>query len=167
MPFMMLSTHSHVQVLLTLQVMSHIIEGVGINDFQRSQMQANITTFEDILGGCERLLCTPIPVSYTRHTSRFLLIWLTILPLGLYSKLGWATVPAVSFIALLLLGAFVFFSCAAFRPHKRAAVHLIRTAKHTVGQDIGQKQCWGLASRPHFHSRRSPYVMRFHTLFDP
>ena len=93
------------QVLLCLQVMSHIIEGVGINDFQRLQMQQNITTFEDILGGCERLLRTPIPVSYTRHTSRFLLIWLTILPLALYAKLAWATVPAVGFISLLLLGA--------------------------------------------------------------
>jgi ion channel-forming bestrophin family protein len=95
------------QVLLCLQVMSHIIEGAGINDFQRLQMQQNVTTFEDILGGCERLLRTPIPVSYTRHTSRFLLIWLTILPLALYAKLVWATVPAVGFIALLLLGVFL------------------------------------------------------------
>jgi ion channel-forming bestrophin family protein len=87
-----------------MQVMSHIIEGVGCNDFQRLQMQQNITTFEDILGGCERLLRTPIPVSYTRHTSRFLLIWLSILPLALYAKLAWASVPAVGFIALLLLG---------------------------------------------------------------
>lgn len=69
-------------------------------------MQENITTFEDILGGCERLLRTPIPVSYTRHTSRFLLLWLTILPYALWAKLAWATVPAVGLIALLLLGAF-------------------------------------------------------------
>jgi hypothetical protein len=84
--------------------MTHIIENSGVNDIQRLQMQENITTFEDILGGCERLLRTPIPVSYTRHTSRFLLIWLTILPYALWAKLAWATVPAVAFIALLLLG---------------------------------------------------------------
>lgn len=94
-----------VQVLLCLQVLSHIIEGAGITEFQKLQMQENITTFEDILGGCERLLRTPIPVSYTRHTSRFLIIWLTILPYALWAKLGWATVPAVAMIALLLLGA--------------------------------------------------------------
>jgi hypothetical protein len=92
------------QVLLTLQVLSHIIEGSGITEFQKLQMQENITTFEDILGGCERLLRTPIPVSYTRHTSRFLIIWLTILPYALWSKLGWATVPASAMISLLLLG---------------------------------------------------------------
>lgn len=96
------------QVLLCLQVMSHIIERSGISDMQRLQMQENITTFEDILGGCERLLRTPIPVSYTRHTSRFLLLWLTILPYALWAKLAWATVPAVGLIALLLLGAFRF-----------------------------------------------------------
>ena len=96
-----------VQVLLTLQCMSHIIEKAGCNDFQALQMQQNITTFEDILGGCERLLRTPIPVSYTRHTSRFLLLWLTLLPFSLYGKLEWATIPAVGFIALLLLGALV------------------------------------------------------------
>ena len=93
------------QVLLTFQVLTHIIEEAGVTDIQALQMQQNITTFEDILGGCERLLRTPIPVSYTRHTSRFLLIWLTCLPLALYGKLGWTSVPAVGFIALLLLGA--------------------------------------------------------------
>ena len=96
--------NSALQVLLCLQVMSHIIERSGISDMQRLQMQENITTFEDILGGSERLLRTPIPVSYTRHTSRFLLLWLTILPYALWAKLAWATVPAVGLIALLLLG---------------------------------------------------------------
>lgn len=99
----LLLTAEH-KVLLCLQVMSHIIERSGISDMQRLQMQENITTFEDILGGCERLLRTPIPVSYTRHTSRFLLLWLTILPYALWAKLAWAAVPAVGLIALLLLG---------------------------------------------------------------
>jgi predicted membrane chloride channel (bestrophin family) len=29
-------------------------------------MDANITAFEDVLGTCERILRTPIPLSYTR-----------------------------------------------------------------------------------------------------
>jgi predicted membrane chloride channel (bestrophin family) len=95
---------SVLQVLLCLQVISHIIENSGISEFQKLQMQENITTFEDILGGCERLLRTPIPVSYTRHTSRFLIIWLTVLPYALWAKLAWATIPAVGLISLLLLG---------------------------------------------------------------
>lgn len=92
------------KVLLCLQMMSHIIENAGVTGFQMQQMQANITTFEDILGGCERLLSTPIPVSYTRHTGRFLLIWLTVLPYPLWPLLKWGTIPAIAFIGLLLLG---------------------------------------------------------------
>ena len=34
------------------------------------------------MGACERILRTPIPLSYTRHTSRFLTIWLALLPLA-------------------------------------------------------------------------------------
>ncbi len=30
---------------------------------------------QDALGTCERILRTPIPLGYTRHTSRFLMIW--------------------------------------------------------------------------------------------
>ena len=91
--------------LLCFQVLTHIIESSGCSGFQALQMQENIKTFEDILGGCERLLRTPLPVSYTRHTSRFLILWLSLVPFALVGKLSWATVPVVGFIALLLLGA--------------------------------------------------------------
>jgi predicted membrane chloride channel (bestrophin family) len=32
------------------------------------------TFFHDVLGKCERILKTPIPLSYTRITSRFTLV---------------------------------------------------------------------------------------------
>lgn len=38
-------------------------------------MDENLTVFADVTGGCERILRTPIPLSYTRHTSRFMMIW--------------------------------------------------------------------------------------------
>ena len=85
-------------------MMTHIIEDSGVSGFHMQQMQANLTTFEDILGGCERLLSTPIPVSYTRHTGRFLLVWLSVLPYALWRPLQWGTIPAIAFIGLLLLG---------------------------------------------------------------
>jgi hypothetical protein len=34
---------------------------------------------------CERILRAPTPLVYTRHTSRFLLAWCLLLPLGLYT----------------------------------------------------------------------------------
>ena len=39
-----------------------------------------------------------------RHTSRFLVIWLTLLPFTLWQSCGWALVPMSLIIAFLLLG---------------------------------------------------------------
>ena len=41
----------YVQVLICLQSMSEIIEEADVMDMQRLQMQRQLTTFEDILGG--------------------------------------------------------------------------------------------------------------------
>ena len=39
-----------------------------------------------------------------RHTSRFMMIWLTLLPFALYASCGWATIPMAGIIGFLLLG---------------------------------------------------------------
>ena len=44
------------------------------------RLDENLTFFNDSCGTCERILRTPIPLSYTRHTSRFMMIWLTLMP---------------------------------------------------------------------------------------
>ena len=48
------------------------------------------------LGICERILKQPVPLSYSRHTSRFLSLYLLALPFNLVSTLGWITVPIIS-----------------------------------------------------------------------
>jgi len=47
---------------------------------------------------CERLVQTPIPQSYVRHTSRFLSLWLLTLPFALCYLVGWWT-PLVVWMA--------------------------------------------------------------------
>ena len=47
-------------------------------------MDENLTVFADVTGGCERILRTPIPLSTTRHTARFLTIYLMLLPFALW-----------------------------------------------------------------------------------
>ena len=42
----------------------------------------------------QRLFETPIPMSYTRHTSRSLMLWLLSLPFALWSIMGTSMVPA-------------------------------------------------------------------------
>lgn len=49
-----------------IHVLSQIIHDVDMNPVFQVQMSQNLTAFQDILGGCERLLRAPIPLSYTR-----------------------------------------------------------------------------------------------------
>ncbi|PSC74666.1 UPF0187 chloroplastic [Micractinium conductrix] len=87
-----------------LAVLSELVAAAPVRDSQRARLDENLTTLEDMVGGCERLLRTPIPLSYTRHTSRFMVIWLSCLPLCLWNSCGWGTVPLTVVISFLLLG---------------------------------------------------------------
>lgn len=88
--------------------------GVAINDLpmhfmRRNQIDADVSLFEDISGGCERIFGSPIPLVYSRHTARFLAIYLVFLPLGLWEpyKNSWnhvAMIPSVAIISLFLMG---------------------------------------------------------------
>ena len=55
---------------------------------------------------CERIFTTPIPLIYTRHTARFLLLWLLTVPMSLYNDFTigkkWI-VPIVSFLSSIFL----------------------------------------------------------------
>ena len=68
------------------------------------ECEQRLTELGRSLGGCERLLSTPIPLSYTRHTSRTLALWLLFLPLALWSSMGPCVVPAMFVTTYLLLG---------------------------------------------------------------
>ncbi|CAI5952079.1 unnamed protein product, partial [Closterium sp. NIES-64] len=58
--------------------------------------EANFATFADDIGGSERLFKTPIPLSYTRLTSRFLVLYHMFLPFALWDPLGWLTIPVTA-----------------------------------------------------------------------
>ena len=87
-----------------IHAISQIIQGVPMDPYLQYTMSQNLTFFHDVLGGCERLLRAPVPVSYTRHTQRFLFAWLSLLPLSLYSACGWGTVPVCAGVAAVLCG---------------------------------------------------------------
>ncbi|OAP08851.1 hypothetical protein AXX17_AT2G43480 [Arabidopsis thaliana] len=46
------------------------------------------------IGVCEQLMGIPIPLSYTRLTSRFLVLWHLTLPVILWDDCHWNVVPA-------------------------------------------------------------------------
>lgn len=55
---------------------------------------ANISQFNESVSVCERLIRTPIPLAYTRLTSRILVLWHLGLPVVLWDDCHWVIVPA-------------------------------------------------------------------------
>ncbi|CAL5220646.1 g2691 [Coccomyxa viridis] len=87
-----------------LRIMTEVVWQADLMEGQCMRLDETLSFFEEQIGTCERLLKTPIPLSYTRHTSRFLVLWLAFLPFSLWPACGWTSVPASGIISFLLLG---------------------------------------------------------------
>ncbi len=74
-----------------------------INVFQLNSLHAMLDEMVDILGGCERILKTPVPLVYTMVLKTLFGVYFLLLPLQLVSGLGWWTGPVAGFVSLLLL----------------------------------------------------------------
>ncbi|CAL5219186.1 g972 [Coccomyxa viridis] len=86
------------------QVLTEAVKALRVSDYQRVMIDSEITNFHLNLAACERLFSQPIPVAYTRHTSRFLLTWTSFLPFALYSRFQWLTPFVSAIITFLLFG---------------------------------------------------------------
>lgn len=49
--------------LACLQALSEVVRSAGLDPMTTSRLDINLETFEDIMGACERILKTPIPLS--------------------------------------------------------------------------------------------------------
>ena len=67
-------------------------------------MQELLNKMINDLGGCERILKTPIPLAYAIHLKQLLLLYCLLLPFQLVSTLGLWTGAIVSLISFTLLG---------------------------------------------------------------
>lgn len=62
---------AHHRPSFALSVLTEIGAAAPLRESHRIRLDENLTYFEDAVGTCERILRTPIPLSYTRHTSRY------------------------------------------------------------------------------------------------
>uniref|UniRef100_A0A7S0ZJI5 Uncharacterized protein n=1 Tax=Timspurckia oligopyrenoides TaxID=708627 RepID=A0A7S0ZJI5_9RHOD len=69
---------------------------------ERDTLERAVADLIDIMGACERIVKTPVPLSYSRHTSRFLSIWCLTLPILLVEKEGWIVLPGMAFLSWAL-----------------------------------------------------------------
>jgi putative membrane protein len=64
----------------------------GLSDMSFLELERQRATLIDCLGGCERILKTPMPLAYGIKVRRFILIFLLLLPFSLLDKAGFYTV---------------------------------------------------------------------------
>ncbi|HEY9673920.1 MAG TPA: bestrophin family ion channel [Waterburya sp.] len=75
-----------------------------LTSHQLMSLQKLLDRMVDSLGGCERIIKTPMPLAYAIHLKQLLLIYCLSLPFLLVSAFQWFTGPAVALISFALLG---------------------------------------------------------------
>lgn len=75
-----------------------------LNIYQLNSMHKLLNEMVDALGGCERILKTPIPIAYAIHLKQLLLLYCLSLPFQLVGSSGWWTGPIVALISFTLFG---------------------------------------------------------------
>lgn len=75
-----------------------------LNIYQLTAMQQTLNEMVNILGGCERILKTPIPPAYSIHLKQLLMLYCFSLPFQLVSLFGWWTGLVVLLISFALFG---------------------------------------------------------------
>ena len=82
-----------------------------INDLYKSNkisgdqliiLNAELQSFTDVCGACERIKNTPIPYSYSAFIKKFIFFYVMTLPFGYVFSLGYYVVPVVVFIFYVL-----------------------------------------------------------------
>jgi len=79
-------------------------QGDAFTNRERTWLLSMVTNLSHTVGRCERLVHTPVPLSYARHTSRFVSVWTLTLPFALVSDLRWLTPLVVFVITWALFG---------------------------------------------------------------
>lgn len=69
---------------------------------QLININAELTSFTDICGACERIKNTPIPYSYSSFIKKFIFMYVATLPFGFAVSMGYYSVLVVAFIFYVL-----------------------------------------------------------------
>jgi putative membrane protein len=75
-----------------------------INPYQLAAMLKLLDSMVEVLGICERILKTPIPLAYSIHLRQLIFLYCFASPFELVNSLGWATPLLVGVIAFTIFG---------------------------------------------------------------
>ncbi|BFM39662.1 hypothetical protein OLK001_15880 [Synechocystis sp. LKSZ1] len=75
-----------------------------INPYQLTAMFRLVDTMVEVLGSCERILKTPIPLAYAIHLRQLIFLYCFITPFQMVNTLHWVTPVVVGIIAFTVFG---------------------------------------------------------------
>lgn len=81
---------------------NELYESKKITGDQLIILNAEVQSFTDICGACERIKNTPIPYSYSAFIKKFIFFYVMTLPFGYAFSLGYYVVPVVVFVFYVL-----------------------------------------------------------------
>jgi len=87
---------------MMFQKINDLYDSKKITGDQLIVLNAEIQSFTDICGACERIKNTPIPYSYSAFIKKFIFFYVMTLPFGYAFSLGYYVVPVVVFIFYVL-----------------------------------------------------------------
>jgi putative membrane protein len=96
--------------MAALMNLSLTINALSIGKQRRIEIDKSLVILGDQLGACERIFSSPVPLVYTRHTARFLSLWMLLIPFSMYqdfaktSDLALPLIPASAMLALFMFG---------------------------------------------------------------
>lgn len=97
--------HKHVPNQLAKKMfeqLNHLYKTGKISGDQLIILNAELVSFTDICGACERIKNTPIPYSYSAFIKKFIFFYVMTLPFGYAFSLGYFVIPVVVFIFYVL-----------------------------------------------------------------
>ena len=97
--------NKHIPNQIALLIFRHIQQLYKEDTIKGDQLiviNAELQSFTDICGACERIKNTPIPYSYSVFIKKFIFFYIMTLPFGYVFTLGYYVIPVVAFIFYVL-----------------------------------------------------------------
>ena len=95
--------HMPTAVSLTVGQLLHEGVGRGMDRFAFVKAEEERAKLIDHIGGCERIIKTPLPEAYSIEIRHFIFIFLVALPFGILSKVDWLTPLVTMMVAFPIL----------------------------------------------------------------
>lgn len=102
-----LDKSAHLAVEALSMITQRIAECVRLNILSvhlAPSLESRVATLTDVLGACERIRNTPIPIAYVLHLKRMIFLFCIFVNFALLKDHGWLTVPTIAVISYAFNG---------------------------------------------------------------